>query len=480
MSAPARRLRKTKLIATVGPACDSPAVLKEMMQAGMNVARLNFSHGSPEEHLARLECIRHVSQEAGANVAVMVDTVGIEIRTGKVPGGALVLNAEDSFALYTDGRGGDEKGVPVSYADLASEVEPGSVILVDDGKLQLDVERVEAGVIQCRVVCGGTLRDRKGVNLPHTELRRSAMGPDSHRDLVFAAENGVDYIAASFVQNADDIRAIRAVLDEHGAEIPIIAKIENQAGVANLESILEEANGSMVARGDLGVELPVQVVPAIQKEIIRTTVMNGKPVITATQMLDSMERNPRPTRAEASDVANAILDGTSAVMLSGETAVGAYPVEAVRTMATLAREAEASLKEWGYLQKAHPHPSDVVTEAVAEGAIAIADHLHAAAIIALTETGFTARLISKHRPECPILAVTTDRQVVRMLAMNWGVYPILYDGGGDDQEKIAFTLRRAQERGYAHPGDVAVVTAGQHQQAGGTNLIRVVSVENGS
>ena len=477
MSALARRLRKTKLIATVGPACDSPDVLRRMIEAGMNVARLNFSHGTPEEHHERLERIRQVSADVGANVAVMVDTVGIEIRTGKVPGGALVLNAEDRFALYTDGRDGDEQGVSVSYADLSTEVDAGSVILIDDGKLQLDVEKVEGETIWCRVVCGGTLRDRKGVNLPHTELRRSAMGPDSHRDLVFAAEHDVDYIAASFVQNADDVRAIRAVLAEHDADIPIIAKIENQAGVRHLESILEVANGSMVARGDLGVELPVQQVPAIQKQIIRTTVMNGKPVITATQMLDSMERNPRPTRAEASDVANAILDGTSAVMLSGETAVGAYPVEAVETMATLAREAEASLKEWGYLQKAHPHPSDIVTEAVAEGAIAMADHLHAAAIIALTETGFTARLISKHRPECPILAVTSNPQVVRMLAMNWGVYPILYDEGSDDQAKIEFTLRRAKDRGYAHSGDVAVVTAGQHQQAGGTNLIRVVNVE---
>ncbi|MCZ6463315.1 MAG: pyruvate kinase [Proteobacteria bacterium] len=471
-----RRLRKTKVIATMGPACDSPEVLKEMIHAGMNVARLNFSHGSPEEHRERLEMIRRVCGEIGANVATMVDTVGIEIRTGELRGGSVVLDHDQPFLLYTDGRQGSLSGVSVSYSGLADEVKKGSVVLIDDGKLELEVVEVVEGTIHCVVVCGGTLRDRRGVNLPHTELRRSAMGPESHDDLIFAAENDVDYIAASFVQNAADVAAIRAILADHDADVPIIAKIENRAGVEHLLEIINEANGTMVARGDLGVELPVEEVPAIQKRIIRTTVMNGKPVITATQMLDSMERNPRPTRAEASDVANAILDGTSAVMLSGETAVGTYPVEAVRTMAALAVQAEASFGEYGHLQKVHPHPSNVVTEAVAQASITMAEHLKAAAIVCLTETGFTARQVSKHRPECTILAVTSAPDVVRRLAMNWGVFPILYSGEPTDEARIAFAIRRATELGYTQSGDVAVVTAGQNQQAGGTNLIRVVSV----
>jgi pyruvate kinase len=477
MNAPARRLRKTKVIATIGPACDSPQVLKEMLQAGMNVARLNVSHGTREEHRERVEMVRRVSSETGASVAVMVDTRGVEIRTGRVEHGSVVLDQGESFSLYTDGRMGNAAGVSISYPGMLDEVRPGSPILIDDGKLQLDVVGVVEGVIRCRVVCGGTLRDRKGVNLPHVRLRRAGSLPDDVDDLLFAADNDVEYVAASFVQCADDVRAIRRVLDERGSDIHVIAKIENQSGVDNLEEIIAEANGTMVARGDLGVELPLEQVPAVQKKIIRTTVLNGKPVITATQMLDSMERNPRPTRAEVSDVANAILDGTSAVMLSGETAVGAYPVEAVRTMASLALQAQGWLREYGYLQKVQPHPANVVTEAVAQASITMAHHLNAAAIISLTETGFTSRQISKHRPDCPILAVTTNLRVVRKLAMNWGVLPLLYEGEPSDDARIRFAVRRALESGYAHPGEVAVVTVGQHQQTGGTNAIRVVEIQ---
>jgi pyruvate kinase len=295
--------------------------------------------------------------------------------------------------------------------------------------------------------------------------------------MTFAAENDVDYLAASFVQNAADIERMREILLKHERIIPIIAKIENRAGLGNLEEIVEAADGVMVARGDLGVELPLAEVPGFQKKIIRTTVTTGKPVITATEMLASMERNPKPTRAEASDVANAILDGSSAVMLSGETAMGKYPVESVRTMATLALRAEASLREYGYLQKILPNPSNRVTEAIARYAVQMADNLEAAAILSITDTGFTSRLVSKHRPDCPILAITRSKLVARRLAMNWGVTPLRYDAGGDDEAKLAFALAEAQRLEFISPGDTVVVTSGYQQTAGGTDLIRIITVK---
>jgi pyruvate kinase len=286
----------------------------------------------------------------------------------------------------------------------------------------------------------------------------------------------MDYVAASFVRHAGDVVELREVLTRNGSDIPIIAKIESRSGVENLEEIVQAANGTMVARGDLGVELPVEEVPAVQKKIIGMTVMNGKPVITATQMLDSMERNPRPTRAEASDVANAIFDGTSAVMLSGETAVGAHPVEAVKTIALLARRAEASLAEYGHLQKVRPDPTNKISEAVSQAANTMAVHLHAAAIITLTQSGYTARMISKYRPPCPILAVTESEKLERRLCLNWGITALRYVDDGGDEYKIAFAMERARELGYAEPGDVLIVTAGLSKQSGSTDMIRVVTV----
>jgi len=304
------------------------------------------------------------------------------------------------------------------------------------------------------------------------------MSDENREDLQFAIEHDIIYIAASFVRSASEVFEIRSLLEEQGASIPIIAKIENREGVENLDEIVAAADGTMVARGDLGVEMPVQEVPIIQKKIIRTTVMNGKPVITATQMLDSMIRNPIPTRAEVSDVANAILDGTSAVMLSGETAAGAYPVEAVRTMATLALQAEAHLNEYGHLQQILSEPTHVVTEAVSQAAIAMANHLEAAAIVTLTETGFTSRSMYKHRPDCPILAITVSPDVVRKLAMNWGVTAMLYEGERSDEEMVRFAVRRGRELGYIRAGDVVVATAGIDQVHGSTNTIRVITVDS--
>ena len=473
-------IRKTKLVATIGPACDGLETIKAMMRAGMNVARLNFSHDTHSEHRKRLEVVRQAAAELGANVAVMLDTKGVKIRTGRLEGGLAQLTTGESFNLFTDDRLGDASGVAVSYPQLPEEVVPGSKILIDDGVIELEVQEVSGDRIQCRINRGGNLSDRKGVNLPGTALGMPAMTPENRADLAFAVENQVDYIAASFVRGREDVREIRQVLREHGgAQIPIIAKIEAAVGVMNLEEIVAEADGIMVARGDLGVEIPVQKVPLTQKKIIRTTVTNGKPVITATQMLDSMKGSPLPTRAEVSDVANAIFDGTSAVMLSNETAAGMYPVEAVRTMASLALEAETGLREYGHLQQVRPAPAHEVTEAVSQAAITMANHLQAAAIIALTESGRTARFISKYRPRCPILGVSTWPAVVRAFALNWGVNGLLYEGDGEldgDDRMIDFALARAQELGIAARGDLCVVTAGRSRETGSTNLIRVVTV----
>jgi pyruvate kinase len=469
-----RVLRKTKVIATIGPACDSVETIGQMIEAGMNVARLNLSHGTLEEHRARIERVRQASETLCANVAVMLDTKGMEIRTGTVRDGSVELEEGAPFLLFVKEEPGDHEGVSVSHKGLPREVKLGSRVLLDDGRIELRVVSLDDESIRCQVVRGGELGNRVGLNVPETPLSTVGMTESDWEDLRFAVENDVDYIAASFVRSAEDVREIRRFLQGEGADLPIIAKIENREGVEHLDEIVAEANGTMVARGDLGVELAVEEVPLVQKRIIRSTVMSGKPVITATQMLDSMERNSRPTRAEASDVANAILDGTSAVMLSGETARGRYPVDAVRTMASLAFKAEASLREYGTLQRILPEPGAVVTEAVAQAAITMARHLEAAAILTLTESGFTSRAISKYRPDCPILAITTTPGVVRKLAMNWGVTAMLYDGTREDEAEIRFGLERARQLGVARPGDVVVATAGISGETGSTNLIRVV------
>jgi pyruvate kinase len=467
-------LRKTKVIATIGPACDSTARITQMIEAGMNVARLNFSHGTHEEHRERLRRVREASRALDAHVAVMLDTKGAEIRTGALESGSVELAEGAPFTLVVGDALGTKERVSVSYSKLAHEVKLGSAILLDDGRIELRVARLSDDGIQCEVVRGGELSSRAGLNVPDASLTLSSVDTDRRDDLRFALDHDVDYIAASFVKSAADVDEIRRFLEEEGAEIPIIAKIENRESVQNLDEIVAAAAGTMVARGDLGVELAVEEVPLIQKRIIRTTVMSGKPVITATQMLDSMERNSRPTRAEASDVANAILDGTSAVMLSGETAKGRYPVEAVRTMASLARKAEASLREYGDLQQILPRATELVTDAVAQAAVNIARELEAAAILTLTASGRTSRSISKYRPDCLILAITRSEQVTRKLALNWGVLAVPFEGEADDESQVRFGVERVRTMGLASPGDVVIVTAGISGEAGSTNLIRVV------
>ncbi|MBT8118312.1 MAG: pyruvate kinase [Gammaproteobacteria bacterium] len=475
-------VRKTKIVATIGPACNTPELLKEMIEAGMNVARLNLSHGTHADHSKQILTLRHAASELGRNIAIMIDTRGIEIRTGLLEDGIVTLVPGELFSLYTEDRPGDINGVSITYQKLFEEVRKGIPILLDDGAIELEVETVKDGVIICRIIHGGLLGNCKSVNLPETQLAMSAVSPENREDIVkelsFAAENDVDYIAASFVQTADDIYKMREILIEKDALIPIIAKIENKAGVANLEEIVDAADGIMVARGDLGVELPLADVPSTQKQIIRTTVSNGKPVITATQMLASMEHNPKPTRAEASDVANAILDGTSAVMLSGETAVGKYPLEAIQTLATITLRAEASLNDYGYLQKIKPSPANVVTQAVGQASVGMAKNLKAAAIISLTESGFTSRLVSKYRPDCPIMAVTSSQRVARKLSMNWGVITALYEGEPNDDARIEFAIEQTKKITNADSGDILIVTAGHLQHgSGGTDLVRIITLQ---
>ncbi len=470
------RLRKTKVIATIGPACDDVKTLKKMIEAGMNVARLNMSHGDVAAHGATLQRIHQAAAEANSTVAIMVDNRGREIRTRSIANGAVTLNRKQPFTLYGDEREGDQHGVSLTYSRLHLHATSGDRILIDDGQIELRVEAVDHDAVRCSVVCGGILKNSKGVNFPDNSSALDDIEYDDSREINFAADHNVEYFAASFIRSGEEIDQLRAKFTARDAEIAIIAKIENREGVENIEQIVNTANGVMVARGDLGVELEMGEGPKIQKQIIRTTVSRGKPVITATQMLDSMERNPRPTRAEVNDVANAIFDGSSAVMLSGETAAGTRPVESVETMAALALEAESGLREYGYLQQIEPNPSNEVTEAVAQASITMANHLNAAAIIALTETGFTSRLISKYRPESPIFAITTSPKVVQELSMNWGVLAMLYQGEGDDEDKIEFAIANARSLGYVNPGDLLILTAGNTRQAGSTDVIRVLHV----
>lgn len=469
-------LRLTKLVATLGPACDAPEVLKALLEAGVDVARLNLSHGTREEHVARIARVREAARHLGRPVAILLDTRGAEIRTGSVPEPGVDLQEGARFDLETDAVAGSPQRVAISYPGLPRDVEVGHRLLLDEGRIALRVEAVEDARVRCRVERGGRLRPRRSVHLMNAAPTIDVLDAAAREDLGLAAEQRVDYVAASFVRDARDVMRLRGHLAELGAAIPLIAKIERREAVEELAAIVEAADGTMVARGDLGVALPVEDVPLVQKRIIRATVLAGKAVITATQMLDSMERHERPTRAEASDVANAIFDGTSAVMLSGETAIGRYPLEAVRTMARIAQRAEPALHEFGDLQRIVPEPAREVTDAVAQAATQLANHLCAAAILTLTESGGTSRAISKYRPRCPILAVTTTPEVARRLALNWGIAPLPAPDARDDEARIEAALGWACRAGHLGSGDTVVVTAGISREAGSTNLIRVVEV----
>ncbi|AMA73971.1 pyruvate kinase [Aneurinibacillus sp. XH2] len=467
-------MRKTKIVCTIGPASESIETLKALMEAGMNVARLNFSHGTHEEHGARIAAVRKAASEVGKNVAILLDTKGPEIRTGVLESPSVELIEGETVVLTTEEIKGNEKRVSVTYAGLPNDVHPGCTILIDDGLIELTVEKVEGTEIYCRIRNGGTLKDRKGVNVPGVQIRLPGITEKDAKDIEFGIEQGIDIIAASFVRKPEDVLEIREILERHNADIQIISKIENHEGVKNAVDILAVSDGLMVARGDLGVEIPAEEVPLVQKELIRRCNEAGKPVITATQMLDSMQRNPRPTRAEASDVANAIFDGSDAIMLSGETAAGKYPIEAVKTMNRIAERTEAAL---AYREILHTHSSakqmhipDALSQAVAN----VAFDLDAAAIITATESGHTARMVSKFRPKAPIIAVTPHEHVCRKLALVWGVIPLYSEPTESTDEMLDISVRTAVRSGIVKRGDLVVITAGVPvRESGTTNLLKV-------
>jgi len=468
-------MRNTKIVCTIGPASDNIEVMKKLLEAGMNVARLNFSHGTHEEHAVRIEKLRRAAGEAGRPLAIILDTKGPEVRTGGLKDQTVELKAGQNLLLVTRDQPGDASQVSVSYPGLPGDVKPGDTILLDDGLIALEVLSTGENEINCRVMNGGILGEHKGVNVPGVEINLPAVTDKDRADLLFAVEHDLDYIAASFMRTPADVHDVRRVLEEQGSNIPIIAKIESRAGVSNLEEILQVADGIMVARGDLGVEIPPEEVPLVQKRIIRACNLAGKPVITATQMLDSMIRNPRPTRAEASDVANAIFDGTDAVMLSGETASGKYPLEAAQTMSRIALAAENDFNFTGRTGTYGELPQ-TVTDSISQASCAIALELQAAAIITPTSSGSTARMVSKYRPKAPIIAVTPYPKVQRSLCLVWGVEPILVEEKQGTDEILNAAVAAALTQGLIKSGEMVILTAGLPGVPGTTNLLKVHTV----
>lgn len=468
-------MRKTKIVCTIGPASESLDMFKQLISAGMNVARLNFSHGDFEEHGNRIINVRQACKELNRTVAVLLDTKGPEIRTGKFKEEPIHLVQDESIVLTTEEILGDASRISVTYANLPQDVHIGSTILIDDGLIELKVEHVEGNEINCKIINGGSIKSRRGVNVPGVKISLPGITEKDAQDIVFGIEQGVDFIAASFVRKATDVLEIRQLLEKHNAShIQIISKIENREGVDNLNEILEVSDGLMVARGDLGVEIPVEDVPLVQKQMIKKCNIAGKPVITATQMLDSMQRNPRPTRAEASDVANAIFDGTDAIMLSGETAAGKYPTESVKMMARIAERTEVALNHRDlYLQQSREQQA-TVTESISQSVANTALDLDVDAIITSTESGYTARMVSKYRPKAAILAVTPNEQVTRKLCINWGVIPVFGEEAGSTDEMFDRAVDKCVSSGLLNVGNTVVITAGVPiGRSGSTNLMKV-------
>lgn len=471
-------MRKTKIVCTIGPSSESLENTKKLISAGMNVARLNFSHGDFEEHGNRIKTIRQASQELGKTVAILLDTKGPEIRTGKLGVDVIELVAGEYITLSTEEFLGDKDRIPVTYKELPSDVSIGSTILIDDGLIGLTVVDIQGTEIKCQIVNDGPIKSKKGVNVPGVAISMPGITEKDANDIKFGIEMGVDFIAASFVRRASDVLEIRELLERHDARhIQIISKIENQQGVDNLDEILEVSDGLMVARGDLGVEIPAEEVPLVQKQMIEKCNRVGKPVITATQMLDSMQRNPRPTRAEASDVANAIFDGTDAIMLSGETAAGKYPMESVQTMSRIAERAESALHYREIFTKQANAQQKSVTEAISQAVANSALDLEAKAIVTSTESGYTARMVSKYRPKSPIIAVTPVEQVMRRLQLVWGVTPVKGKSAETTDEMFDIAVQGAIESGVVRLGDTVVITAGVPVgRSGTTNLIKIHNI----
>ena len=469
-------MRKTKIICTLGPSTDKGDVLRDLIANGMNVARFNFSHGSYEEHGGRLAKLKALREELGKPVAALLDTKGPEIRLKEFKNGVEMLEAGQTFTLTTREVEGTKEICSVTYKDLPQDVQPGGTIMLDDGLIMLHIEQVTDTDIICTVLNSGKIKTKKGVNVPGVHLSMPYLSQKDREDIIFGVQNGFDFIAASFVRTAQDVYDIRNLLNEYDSNIRIIAKIENREGVNNIDSILSAADAVMVARGDLGVEIDFTELPGIQKDIIDRSFSFGKPIVTATQMLDSMMVNPRPTRAEISDVANAIYDGTSAIMLSGETAAGDYPVEALKTMSAIAERTE---NEEHYRAQRHADIQISVSDATAHAACLTAKDVNAAAIVTVSESGNTARLLSKYRPKQPIIACVMDEQVQRQLSLSWGITSLLMGPAHSTDELIEMSTALAEKNGYLHNGELAVVTAGVPVGVSGTtNMIKIHMVGN--
>lgn len=473
-------MRKTKIVCTLGPSTDDEKVLEQLIKAGMNVARCNFSHGSHEEHKERMNKVKRIRKKCDKPVAILLDTKGPEIRTGNFEGDKVCVKAGQTFTLVADKEviGNNEKA-GITFADLYKDVKPGVVIMIDDGLIEMEVVKIEGTDIVCNVKNEGVISNHKGVNVPDVHISMPYMSEQDKSDILFGIKEDVDYIAASFTRTADDVKELRKFLDDNGGKnINIIAKIENSEGIINVDGIIEEADAVMVARGDMGVELPEEEVPIIQKMIIKKVYEAGKQVIIATQMLESMINNPRPTRAETADVANAIYDGTSAIMLSGETAAGKFPVEAVATMARIAERTEMDVNyKQRFFNNHNNHRSDI-TEAVCHATCMTAYDLDAKSILTVTKSGRSAKMISKYRPDCMIIAGSTEEKVVRQLNMSWGVSPVLIKEKKHVLELFDYAVEVAKEKGLVETDDIVVITSGVPLgKSGTTNMIKVHTVE---
>jgi len=469
-------LKKTKIVCTVGPSTDKPGILQALIRGGMDVARFNFSHGSHADHARRIAMVRAAAGECGVPVALMLDTKGPEMRIGKIAAGKVVLEAGQQFILTAREVAGDNREASLSHKGLPGEVAPGNAILLADGLISLRVEKIAGEDIVTTVENGGEISSNKRVAVPNVAINLPPLSEQDVADILFGIGQEMDIVAASFVQRAADVLAIRKVIEEAGAAMDIIAKIENAAGVDNIDEILKVADGVMVARGDLGVEIPTEEVPIVQKLLIEKSNAAGKPVITATQMLESMLANPRPTRAEASDIANAIFDGSDAIMLSGETAAGAYPVEALETMARIAARTEAALDYSDILLAKGLTVQRTTTGAISHATVQVAHELGAGAIITISESGFTARMVARYRPQAAIVAVTPRLKTLRRCQLYWGVHPVLGAGAKSTDEMVANAIELALTAGFVE-GDLVVITAGVPAGTKGTtNMIRVVIV----
>ena len=472
-------MRKTKIVCTIGPASESEEKLRELMLTGMNVVRFNFSHGTQESQKEKYDRVIKVREELGIPVATLMDTKGPEIRLGDFEGGKAELTDGDCFTLTVDEILGNKKRATITYKNLKNDIDVGTIILIDDGRIEMQVEEISEKDIVCRIIHGGTVSNHKGVNVPGAVLSMPYINETDRSDILFGIGLGFDFIAASFVRCKEDILTLREILNAHNSKMQIISKIENRQGIDNLEEILEVSDGIMVARGDMGVEVPLEEVPILQKKMISMAEAQGKHVITATQMLESMIQNPRPTRAEATDIANAIYDGTTAIMLSGESAAGLYPKEAVETMARIAVRTEEAIDYNSRMKKnqAKADGSYDITTAISHATCTIAAEIKAAAIITVTLSGFTANMTARYKPSCPIIACTTDPKVHKQMNLLWGVTPIMIDTVETTDELFEEAVEKSKEAGLVKQGDTVVITAGVPLGvAGNTDMIRVFEV----